>query len=92
MSCQRSCPPPPALNRLTLTTDKKELRLPADLVQKWSMHPAHGTEFTGWLDSFLAIAEYKILDPEAEMKLKEEVLQDGSPTKRNSSSGAGRGG
>ena len=53
------------MNRLTLTQDeKKELRLPVELVKKWHMHPSYGTEFGQWMDSFLSNPAYQIVDSE----------------------------
>ena len=58
-------PPVPPLNHLTLTQDeKKELRLPVELVEKWTKHPSYGTEFGQWMDSFLSNPAYQIVDSE----------------------------
>ena len=58
-------PPVPPLNRLTLTQDeKKDLRLPVELVKKWHMHPSFGAEFCQWMDSFLSNPACQILDSE----------------------------
>ena len=83
-------PPPPKLNHLIITGEEldKQLYLPAHIVKQWSLHQAHGKEFTKWLDEFLET--YKIMDGhDADSKKGDDKKRgkglgndDGSPCKK----------
>ena len=55
-------PPIPSLNRLTLSQDeKRELRLPLDLVKQWTARPFFAVEFNARMDAFLANPACEVL-------------------------------